>query len=167
MGHIWNDCSGFRPFIMGNSILYSIIMIIISKLHVGKVVYKSDGGYWVINNDGRSINPQSGKLNNLNFRPLEVVSRYREPQLQVDENYSCLFNFRSIICKSWCLSIHYVSNNCDLTLYPQIIQSEFSPTWSCVSLTRSTTSSEWKLFRFDKMEVNCFQILLIDVTFYL
>ena len=49
----------------------------------------------------------------------------------------------------------------------QIIQSEFSPTWSCVSLTRSTASSEWKLFRFDKMEVNCFQILLIDVTFYL
>ena len=32
--------------------------------------------------------------------------------------------------------------------------------------TRYTTSSEWKLFRFDKMEVNCFQILLIDVTFY-
>ena len=27
---------------------------------------------------------------------------------------------------------------------------EFSPTWSCVSLTRSTTSSEWKLFRFGK-----------------
>ena len=45
----------------------------------------------------------------------------------------------------------------------QIIQSEFSPTWNCVSLTRSTTSSEWKLFRFDKMEVSCFQILLIDV----
>ena len=49
----------------------------------------------------------------------------------------------------------------------QIIQFEFSPTWSCVSLTRSTTSSEWKLFKFDKMEVNCFQILLIDVTCYL
>ena len=47
-----------------------------------------------------------------------------------------------------------------LPLYRQIIQSEFS-------LTRSTTSSKWKLFRFDKMEVNCFQILLIDVTFYL
>ena len=27
----------------------------------------------------------------------------------------------------------------------QIIQLEFSPTWSCVSLTRSTTSSEWTL----------------------
>ena len=32
---------------------------------------------------------------------------------------------------------------------------------------RSKTSSEWKLFRFDKMEVNSFQILLVDVTFYL
>ena len=49
----------------------------------------------------------------------------------------------------------------------QIIQFEFSPTWSCVSLTRSTTSSELKLVRFDKMEVNCFQILLVDVKFYL
>ena len=27
--------------------------------------------------------------------------------------------------------------------------------------------SEWKLFRFDKIEVNDFQILWIDVTFYL
>ena len=49
----------------------------------------------------------------------------------------------------------------------QIIQFEFSPTWSCVSLTRSTTSSEWKLFIFDKIEVNSFKIMLIDVTFYL
>ena len=54
-----------------------------------------------------------------------------------------------------------------LTLNRQIIQAEFSPTSSCVSLTRSTASSELKLFKFDKMEVNCFQILLIDVTFYL
>ena len=37
----------------------------------------------------------------------------------------------------------------------------------CVSLTRSTTSSELKLFRFDKMEVNNFQIFLINVTFYI
>ena len=46
-------------------------------------------------------------------------------------------------------------------------QFEFSPTRSCVSLTRTITSSEWKLFRFDKMEVSSFQILLVDVTFYL
>ena len=29
------------------------------------------------------VNPQSAKLNNLNFHPLEVVSRDRDPQLQV------------------------------------------------------------------------------------
>ena len=40
------------------------------------------------------INPLTAKLNNLNFRPLEVVSRYRDPQLQVGDNYSCLFNLR-------------------------------------------------------------------------
>ena len=27
------------------------------------------------------------KINNLNFHPLEVVSRWRNPQLQVGENY--------------------------------------------------------------------------------
>ena len=53
------------------------------------------------------------------------------------------------------------------SLLIKIIQFEFSPTWSCVSLTRSTTPSEWKLFRFDKMGLNSFQILLVDVTFYL
>ena len=53
-------------------------------------------------------------------------------------------------------------------LTAKLFNLNFHPlTWSCVSLTKSTTSSEWKLFRFDKMEVNCFQILLIDVTFYL
>ena len=44
--------------------------------------------------------------------------------------------------------------------------------WKVAVLTTTlgpppTTSSEWKLFRFDNMDVNCFQILLIDVTFYL
>ena len=48
------------------------------------------------------VNPLTAKLFNLNFHPLEVVSRWRDPQFQV---------------------------------------------------------------RLDKMEVNCFQILLIDVTF--
>ena len=40
-----------------------------------------------------------------------------------------------------------------------------SPSWTCVSLTRFTTSSEWKLFRFDKIEVNDFAVLMFDVTF--
>ena len=37
------------------------------------------------------INPLPAKLSYLNFHPLEVVSRYRDPQLQVGENYSYLF----------------------------------------------------------------------------
>ena len=55
------------------------------------------------------FNPLTDKLFNWNFYPLQVVSRWRDPQLQVSENYS----------------------------------------------------------RFDKMEVNDFEILLVDVTFYL
>ena len=37
-----------------------------------------------------SNNPLAAKLFNLNFHPLEVVSRWRDPQLQVSENYSDL-----------------------------------------------------------------------------
>ena len=36
------------------------------------------------------FNPLTAKLFNLNFHPLEVVSRWRDPQLQVSENYSDL-----------------------------------------------------------------------------
>ena len=39
-----------------------------------------------------AFNPYPVKLNHLNFQPLEVVSRYRDPQLQVAENYAYLFN---------------------------------------------------------------------------
>ena len=39
---------------------------------------------------------------------------------------------------------------------------------SCVSLADATHNfKRWKLYRFDKMEVNAFEILLIDVTRYL
>ena len=34
------------------------------------------------------LNPLTAKLFNLNFYPLEAVSRWRDPQLQVLENYS-------------------------------------------------------------------------------
>ena len=40
------------------------------------------------------FDPWIAKLFNLNFHPLEVVSRYRDPQFQVAENYSYLFNLR-------------------------------------------------------------------------
>ena len=38
------------------------------------------------------------KLNNINFYPLEVVSRYRDPQLQVGKNYSYMFALGPDIC---------------------------------------------------------------------
>ena len=49
-----------------------------------------------------AVDPQSAKLNNLNFHPLEFVDRYRNPQIQAGENYSYLFNLRPHSCKSWC-----------------------------------------------------------------
>ena len=40
------------------------------------------------------------KLIYLNFQPLEFVSRYRDPQSHVVENYSYLFNLKQNIYKS-------------------------------------------------------------------
>ena len=37
-------------------------------------------------------------LMSLYFHPLEVVSRYRDTQLQVGENYSYLFNLKNCKC---------------------------------------------------------------------
>ena len=46
-----------------------------------------------------TINLFPAKLSYLNFHPLEVVSRYRDTQLQVGENYSymCLTNNSDLI----------------------------------------------------------------------
>ena len=40
------------------------------------------------------VNPLPAKLIYLNFQPLEVVSRYRNPQNQVAENDYTVGNFR-------------------------------------------------------------------------
>ena len=60
------------------------------------------------------FNPYPAELNNLNFHPLEVVSRYRDLQLQVAEHYWYLFNLTPNIWKCWCLITHFFPNNCDL-----------------------------------------------------
>ena len=39
-------------------------------------------------NSGLKGNPHPPELIDLSFQPLEVVSRYRDPQPQVVENYS-------------------------------------------------------------------------------
>ena len=51
------------------------------------------------------INPYPAKLMYLNFHPLEVVSRYRDPQLQVGENFLCLFNLSTTFCT------HFISGH--------------------------------------------------------
>ena len=56
------------------------------------------------------INPLTAKLFNLNFHSLEVVSRRRDPQLQVSENYSDLTKWRSTLFKSCRLMSHFIFN---------------------------------------------------------
>ena len=56
------------------------------------------------------LNPLTAKFFNLNFHPFEVVSCWRDPQLQVSENYSDLTKWRSTLFKYWChiLSLTYL-----------------------------------------------------------
>ena len=46
------------------------------------------------------IDPYPAKLMHFNFQPLEVLSRYRDPQPQVIENYKYFFNLGPNIYKS-------------------------------------------------------------------
>ena len=61
-----------------------------------------------------TVKPHPAKLIYLNLHPLEVAFRYRDPQLQVAEKNSYLFNFSTHICKSWCLDTQFIYNNSDL-----------------------------------------------------
>ena len=54
------------------------------------------------------VNPLTAKLFNLNFYPHEVVSRRRDPQLQVSENYSDLTKWKSTLFKSCWLMSHFI-----------------------------------------------------------
>ena len=56
------------------------------------------------------VNPLTAELFNLNFHPLEVVSRWCDPQLQVSENYSDWTKWRSTLCKSCWLMSHFIFN---------------------------------------------------------
>ena len=63
-------------------------------------------------------NPWSTKLKNLNFHPLEVVPRYREPQLPVGENYANLYNLNHDICQSIFFNAHF-SIKCNFFMLKQ------------------------------------------------
>ena len=56
------------------------------------------------------FNPYPAKLMYLNLQPLEVMSRYRDPQPQVVENYSYLFNFTN----HGFAKVRFIPNNSDL-----------------------------------------------------
>ena len=60
------------------------------------------------------------------FHPIEVVSCYREPQLQVGESYLYLFNLRPSVCKSLCLSTHCIPNDNDLNLLIKHIKNDYN-----------------------------------------
>ena len=69
----------------------------------------------IINKRGKCVlrivfNPFTAKLFNLNFHPIEVVSRWRDPQLQVSENYLDLTKWRSTLLKSFWLMSHLTFN---------------------------------------------------------
>ena len=61
-----------------------------------------------------NVNPLLAKFSYLNFHPPEVVFPYRNPNFQVGEDYSYLFNLRSNISKSFYLNTHLIPNNHDL-----------------------------------------------------
>ena len=61
----------------------------------------------------KAVSAYPAKILYLNFYPLQVVSRYRDPQLQLPKNYAYLINLRTNIYKSWCLDPHFIPNNSD------------------------------------------------------
>ena len=55
------------------------------------------------------INSFHAKLHYLNFHQLEAVSRYRDPQLQVGDNYSYLLSLdRALIYQFNCLNAYFI-----------------------------------------------------------
>ena len=73
-----------------------------------KLLFKLGGGIRDLGPHGYIFNPLTAKLFNWNFHPLEVVSRWRDPQLQVTENYSDLTKWRSTLFKSCWLMSHFI-----------------------------------------------------------
>ena len=59
-------------------------------------------GAGIASNSNQAVHPFPAELPYLNFHLREVVSRYRDPQLHVSENYSELFNLETNICNCWC-----------------------------------------------------------------
>ena len=73
----------------------------------------------------QGINPYPAELIYLNFQPIEVVSRYRDPQPKVVENYLYFFNLRPYIYKSWYLNSHFIPNNNCFNWLIKLIENDY------------------------------------------
>ena len=85
--------------------LLSTVKWLIINVELGnfiKDIYYRDSDLYL------NINPLTAKLFNQNFHSLEVVSRWRDPQLQVSENYSDLTKWRSTVFKYCWLISHFI-----------------------------------------------------------
>ena len=54
------------------------------------------------------------RVSNLNFHPLEVVSRYPDPQSLIGKRHAYLLNLIPKIALSSCLNTHFIPNNSDV-----------------------------------------------------
>ena len=84
--------------------------IISPKLRERPMFVKCTREHETLNQCGINVNPLTAKLFNLNVHPLEFVSRWRDPQLQVSENYSDLTKWRSTLSKYCWLMSHFLIN---------------------------------------------------------
>ena len=96
------SCDVFRKFFLLPFSLQSDL----AKFYAGVSTNLQHQCYNVINH----VNPLTAKSFNLNFHPLEVASRWRDPQLQVSENYSDLTKWRSTVFKYCWLMSHFIFN---------------------------------------------------------
>ena len=78
----------------------------------------------VVSYRDHNLNALPAKLFNLNFHPPEVVSRWRDPQLQVSENYSDLAKWRSTVFKYFRLMSHFSFVTCLKGVFNVLIKKE-------------------------------------------
>ena len=71
---------------------YACWAVLASKLKTCNQGYKNPWGTSMV--QPMLLSPLQSYNKHLNYHPVEVVSRYRDPQLQLDENYSILLNLR-------------------------------------------------------------------------
>ena len=69
---------------MGKNMIWICIFYTVANTLILSYAFSK---YMLLNIKISVINPLTAKLFNLNFHSLEVVSRWRDPQLQVSEKY--------------------------------------------------------------------------------